>query len=386
MKHTLSHYPHKSTAALRSSVVLFSLISNPTIVRLALLSWKFLRFFRIPITPLVRFTGYYQFCAGKDVAASGTITTKMAQFGVQSVLDYANEHATNEHDFEDNLAAILETIREAKNNTAYPFAVLKPTAIGSFLLFEKMSTTNTLKHDELRAWNAIAKRLELCATEAKQSGIVLMIDAEESWIQAGVDKLILPLVKKYNKNRVVVAITLQLYLKERFSMYQKMIDEATKKDYFLGVKLVRGAYMEKERNRALKLGITSPVCDTKEHTDNQYHEALGLGVHHLNKHLCIVATHNEQDIAWVLGLCAEKNILLNTPNLWFSQLYGMRDYISFDLAAQGANVFKYVPFGPLEQSIPYLIRRALENSSMKNQTKREQFMLKQELKRRKAIA
>ncbi|MGB0279512.1 MAG: proline dehydrogenase family protein [Flavobacteriaceae bacterium] len=351
---------------------------------MALFAWQIFRFFRLPVAPFVRFTGYYQFCAGKDVASSAEVTSKMAVFRVKSVLDYANEHATNETDFEDNTAVILQTIGAAAQNDTYPFAVLKPTALGAFSLFEKRANGIALTNLEVAAWERTKNRLEECAKLAAASGIVLMIDAEESWIQPGVDALVLPLMKTYNQKRVVVAITLQLYLKGTFDRYKRLSAEA--KDYFLGVKLVRGAYMEKERQRAETLGIPSPVCDTKAQTDTQYRQALELALEKLSRNLCIVATHNESDIDWVVQACKQRNIPQNHKNLWFSQLYGMRDYISFDLAAQRANVFKYVPFGPLAQSIPYLIRRALENSSMKAQTAREQTMIKKELRLRKVNA
>jgi proline dehydrogenase len=210
-----------------------------------------------------------------------------------------------------------------------------------------------------------------------------MIDAEESWIQDGVDMLILPLLRKYNSHKVVVAITIQLYLKDRNILYKRLLKDAHDQGYLLGVKLVRGAYMEKERSRAAGLKISSPVCDNKYATDSQYKYALENALKNLNRHICIVATHNQLDINWVVEYCSRANISLGNPNLWFSQLYGMRDYISFSLAKQNANVFKYVPFGPLEQALPYLIRRALENSSMKSQTLQECLMLKKELKRRK---
>lgn len=379
-----SRYPHKSSRALRASLLLFQLLSYPVLVWLALVLWKFLRYVRFPIAPFIRFTGYYQFCAGKDVASCQVATSRMAAFNVKSVLDYANEHAKKESDFEENLNVILSTIYAAANNDAYPFAVLKPTAIGAFSLYEKNSNGLEFNTAELAAWERIKKRLEACATSAANSGIVLMIDAEESWIQLGVDALVLPLMEAHNKKRVVVAITIQLYLKGAFDYFKQLTAEAT--TYFLGVKLVRGAYMEKERKHAQLLGSPSPVCDTKAQTDQQYRQALVLALENLDTNLCIVATHNETDIEWVKQYVEKEIGRLQHKNLWFSQLYGMRDFISFSLAEQGANVLKYVPFGPLQQSIPYLTRRAIENSAVKVQTARELHMLKQELSRRNANA
>lgn len=386
MKHTHSYYPHKSTRELRASLVLFSLLSYQKLVFLGLLLWRFLRFFRLPVSTLVRFTGYYQFCAGKNVAACVEITHRMATFGVQSVLDYANEHAKSEEDFDHNVKIVLETIESAQENEAYPFAVVKPTAIGAFVLFEKKSTGVPFSNKEKQAWENSKKRFEQLMQKSKEAEIVLMIDAEESWIQPGIDTMVLPLLPKYNRNRVVVAVTLQLYIKGRAEVYDQLLLDAEKNGYFLGIKFVRGAYMEKERSRTLQLGIPSPVCDTKVETDAQYRQVLIRAIEELNTHLCIVATHNEDDISWVVNTCKKMNISLSNTNLWFSQLYGMRDYISFDLAAQGANVFKYVPFGPLDQSIPYLIRRALENSAVKTQTAIELSMIKKELQRRKVTA
>jgi proline dehydrogenase len=178
-------------------------------------------------------------------------------------------------------------------------------------------------------------------------------------------------------------MTIQLYLKGRNHVYKNLLKDADENGYILGVKLVRGAYMEKERKRASALKINNPVCESKHATDEQYRDALQHALKTLDKHFCIVATHNPSDIKWVVDYYVKNNIPLHNKNLWFSQLYGMRDYISFSLAKQGANVFKYVPFGPLKQAIPYLIRRALENSAMKTQTLQECLMLKKEIQRRK---
>lgn len=384
MAQATAKYPHKSSRELRASLVLFTLLSSPSIVRLGLMFWKFLQFIRFPVSPLVRFTGYYQFCAGKDVVASAAVTSRMRQHNVYSVLDYTHEHALNEQDFDHNLAVVLQTISEAQRSKSYPFVVVKPTALGAFRLFEKKSNGGAFSSEEQHGWDKTRKRFEQLAKETEKAGIVLMIDAEESWIQPGIDALVLPLLPTFNQKRVVVAITFQLYLKNQIENYKKLIIDATSNNYFLGVKWVRGAYMEKERDRAERLGITNPVCDTKDQTDLQYRQAVELALKHIDTQLCIVATHNESDILWVMDTCATFKISINNSNLWFSQLYGMRDYITFDLAAKGANVFKYVPFGPLSKSIPYLIRRALENSAVKSQTAREKVMIKAELKQRRA--
>lgn len=352
-------------------------------MRTSLYLWRFLQSIRFPTKHLISFTGYEQFCAGQDVISCHSITEKLAQYKVYSVLDYANEHAIAEIDYDHNTAAVLETIEAAKNNKAYPFAVVKPSAIGSFELYHKKGHGHKLNTSEQLIWTAMQQRFEQLANAAAQAAVVLMIDAEESWIQDGLDLLVLPLLVKYNSDKVVLALTIQLYLKDRDLVYKRLLKDADEKGYVLGVKLVRGAYMEKERSRAAALKISAPVCETKDATDIQYRDALQNAMQALDKHFCIVATHNQSDINWVVDYCSKNNISLGNANLWFSQLYGMRDYISFSLAEQGANVFKYVPFGPLEQAVPYLIRRALENSAMKSQTLQECMMLKNELRRRK---
>ena len=386
MKQTQSLYPHKTTAALRSSLVLFSLISNPIIVRLALLFWKLLRFFRIPINPLVRYAGYDQFCAGENVASCGPTLDRMLLHGVSSVLDYAHEHAQTEKDFAHNTAVILKTICAAELEKKQHFAVVKPSAIGLFSLFEDKSVNKPLTLAKQRAWESISDRFQTLTQAAQANGIVLMVDAEESWIQPAVNELLIPLLRKYNKKRVVLAVTIQLYLKDNDLHYKELLADAATHQYRLGVKLVRGAYLEKERERAHSLAIEAPVCATKAQTDSQFRKALEMGLEACHTHLCIVATHNEADVACCLTYCQENQIPVTQANLWFSQLYGMRDFISFSLAAKGANVFKYVPFGPVAQAVPYLIRRALENSSMKAQTARERSMIKEELRRRRANA
>lgn len=383
MDHTLPQYPHKSTRELKASLFLFRLLSRRFVVRTSLYVWRFLQRMRFPMKYLISFTGYEQFCAGQDVSSCATMTDKLAKHQVYSVLDYANEHATSAIDYDHNAAVVLETIEAAKNNPTYPFAVVKPSAIGSFELYQKMGAGHKLTASEQLIWTAMQQRFEQLANAAAQAAVVLMIDAEESWIQDGLDLLVLPLLVKYNSDKVVLALTIQLYLKDRNLVYKRLLKDADEKGYVLGVKLVRGAYMEKERSRAAALKISAPVCETKDATDIQYRDALQNAMQALDKHFCIVATHNQSDINWVVDYCSKNNISLGNANLWFSQLYGMRDYISFSLAEQGANVFKYVPFGPLEQAVPYLIRRALENSAMKSQTLQECMMLKNELRRRK---
>ena len=383
MHHTLPQYPHKSTRELRASLFLFRLLSRRFVVRTSLYVWRFLQSIRFPMKYLISFTGYEQFCAGQDVSSCAPMTEKLAKHQVHSVLDYANEHATSVIDYDHNAAVVLETIEVAKNNPTYPFAVVKPSAIGSFELYQKMGVGHKLTASEQLIWTAMQQRFEQLANAAAQAAVVLMIDAEESWIQDGVDLLVLPLLVKYNSDKIVVALTIQLYLKDRNLVYKSLLKDADEKGYVLGVKLVRGAYMEKERSRATALSMSVSVCETKDATDIQYRDALQNAMQALNKHFCIVATHNQSDINWVVDYCSKNNISLGNANLWFSQLYGMRDYISFSLAEQGANVFKYVPFGPLEQAVPYLMRRALENSAMKSQTLQECMMLKKELRRRK---
>ena len=383
MHHTLPQYPHKSTRDLKASLFLFRLLSRRFVVRTSLYVWRFLHSIRFPMKYLISFTGYEQFCAGQNVTSCATMTEKLALHKVYSVLDYANEHAASAIDYDHNAAVVLETIEAAKNNIAYPFAVVKPSAIGSFNLYQKKGMGHTLTESEQLIWTAMQQRFEHLANAAAQAAVVLMIDAEESWIQDGVDLLVLPLLVKYNSDKVVLALTIQLYLKDRNLVYKNLLKDADEKGYVLGVKLVRGAYMEKERSRAAALKISAPVCETKDATDIQYRDALENAMQALDKHFCVVATHNQSDINWVVGCCSKNNISLGNANLWFSQLYGMRDYISFSLAEQGANVCKYVPFGPLEQAVPYLIRRALENSAMKSQTLQECLMLKKELRRRK---
>lgn len=383
LQNTSFQYPHKSTRELKASLFLFRLISRRFVVHTSLYIWRFLKIIRFPTKLLIDFTGYEQFCAGQDVASCSSISEKLAKHKVFSVLDYANEHAKSAIDYDHNTSVVLETIEAAKNNSTYPFTVVKPSAIGPFELYQKKGTRIKLSDEEELIWNSIHKRFELLVHKASNSAVILMIDAEESWIQDGVDILLMPLFKKYNKNKVVVVMTIQLYLKGRNLVYKNLLKDADENGYILGVKLVRGAYMEKEYKRASALKINNPVCESKHTTDEQYRDALQNAIQALNKHFCIVATHNQSDIKWAVDHCVKNNIPLSNKNLWFSQLYGMRDYISFSLAKQGANVFKYVPFGPLKQAIPYLIRRALENSAMKMQTLQECLMLKKEIQRRK---
>ena len=378
-------YPNKTIDELKSSLLLFYLLESSAIVLIALQIWKILNFFKIPLKPLISLTGYNQFCAGETIEECNHVAEKLERYGVYSVFDYNIEHSFFEHDFEKNLESILNTIKYQKKNNKLNFCVVKPSSIGHFLIYEKKSQNFFLSESENEKWNKILKRFDILAKHAENSNVVLMIDSEESWIQRAIDEIIISLMKKYNNKKVVVATTIQLYLKNRDNYYREHLKKSKELNFIYAVKIVRGAYMQKETKRSKNLGIDNPICSSKNVTDKQFRNAIKIGIQNSKNHLCIIATHNEDDIQYTIRLCKKLKIKLQNNNIWFSQLYGMRDYISFSLSSKKINVLKYIPFGPLNLSVPYLIRRAIENSSVKKQLRKERKMIKSEIKKRKFI-
>ncbi|RYD72082.1 MAG: proline dehydrogenase, partial [Sphingobacteriales bacterium] len=260
---------------------------------------------------------------------------------------------------------------------------LKTTAIASESILEKVSKGETLNETEKQEWKKVNQRFETLCDTAFTSKVPVMIDAEDSWIQPAIDKLTLDMMKKYNKERVFVLNTYQMYKKDSLGILQENLKYAQEKGFKIGAKLVRGAYMEKERKRAAEKGYPDPINDTKENTDRDYNEAVKLCMANLEQVLVIVATHNEESSKLGAELLQKTGNKTNNPTVWFSQLLGMCDHISFTLSAQGFNVAKYVPYGPVKAVTPYLIRRAEENSSMEGQAKKEIALIKTELAERK---
>jgi proline dehydrogenase len=303
--------------------------------------------------------------------------------GVSSVLDYSVEGKEEEDQFDAALRMTLKTIDFAKERQAIPFAVFKPTGLGRFELYQKVGEKQALSPKEQAEWDRVVARFDLVCSEGHKKDVGLLIDAEESWMQDAADEVVTEMMRKYNKEKTIVYNTLQMYRWDRLDYLRNLHTQAKNEGFFIGIKIVRGAYMEKENLRAEEKGYPSPICSTKEATDVNYDAAVSYMVDHLESMSIFAGTHNEESTYFLMNLMKERGIKTNDSRIWFGQLYGMSDNISYNLAEQGYNVSKYLPFGPVKDVMPYLIRRAEENTSVAGQTSRELSLIKAERKRRK---
>ncbi|WP_417941391.1 proline dehydrogenase family protein [Flavobacterium sp. RS13.1] len=373
----------KSDTELDRAYFLFKMIDSEPLVRIGTAVTNFAIKAHLPVEGLIRATVFDHFCGGVNENDCLTVVDKMFTKGVSSVLDYSVEGKEEEEQFDAALEMTLRTIEFAKERLAIPFAVFKPTGLGRFELYEKLGEKQTLTSKEQEEWKRVVARFDRVCSEAHKKDVALLIDAEESWMQDAADDLVTDMMRKYNKDKVIVFNTLQLYRWDRLD-YLKRLHEVAKKDgFYIGMKLVRGAYMEKENKRAEEKNYVSPICVSKEATDDNYDAAVQYMLDHLDSMSIFAGTHNELSSYKLMEMMQQKGISKNDNKVWFGQLYGMSDNISYNLAENGYNVAKYLPFGPVKDVMPYLIRRAEENTSVAGQTSRELSMIKAERKRRK---
>ena len=376
-------YKLKSNRELFRALYLFKLISNQRLVafltKVAILAIKF----KLPISFLFKYTVFKQFCSGISEKDSIDEVDRLASYNVKSYMHYASESQKSEVGMDESLTKILDTLKFSSGKSALQFTVFKATSLGPIDLFEKVSAGIGLNYEEKNIWRRVLKRIEVCCKTARSLNVKIFIDAEESWIQSAIDDIAESMMAKFNTKKTYVFTTIQMYRIDRLAYLKKIIDKAEEKKFLIGVKLVRGAYMEKENIRAKNLGISSPICKNKKATDLNFDKALE---HIIDKvHICnlFIGSHNEESIIKATKLMNKYKYKNNHPFIWFSQLYGMADHISFNLALEGYQVVKYVPFGPVKEVIPYLIRRAEENTSVSGQTPRELSLIKKEIRRRK---
>ncbi|PKP19223.1 MAG: proline dehydrogenase, partial [Bacteroidetes bacterium HGW-Bacteroidetes-23] len=299
------------------------------------------------------------------------------------VLDYSVEGKEEEIEFDAAMKKTLKIIEFAKEKDAIPFAVFKPTGFGRFDLYTKVGEKQALNFEEHAEWDRVVARYEAVCKLAQERNVPLLIDAEESWMQDAADELVTQMMRKYNKEKAIVFNTLQMYRWDRLDYLKKLHEQAKSEGFYIGMKLVRGAYMEKENKRAEENGYKTPICATKAASDENYDAAVAYMVEHIDKMAIFAGTHNELSSYKLMELMKSKGLSSNDQRIWFGQLYGMSDNISYDLAANGYNVAKYLPFGPVRDVMPYLIRRAEENTSVAGQTSRELMLIKKERERRK---
>jgi len=382
-ENTETAFELKSDSELERAYFLFKMISSEPLVRIGTAATNFALKAHLPVEKLIRATVFDHFCGGVNEDDCLPVIDKLYTKGVSSVLDYSVEGKSVENQFDNALAKILKIINFCDEREAMPIVVFKPTGFGRFLLYQKKTEGVALTSEEEAEWGRIVGRFDAVCKLAKEKDVEVLIDGEESWMQDAADDLVEEMMRRYNKDVAVVYNTLQLYRWDRLDYLKQLHERAKAGGFKIGMKIVRGAYMEKERERALDKGYNSPICENKKATDDNFDETLNYILQNLKDISVFIGTHNELSCYLAMDLMKTHNISKEDNRIWFGQLYGMSDHISFNLAAQGYNVAKYIPFGPVKDVMPYLIRRAEENTSVSGQTSRELSLLKTERKRRK---
>lgn len=375
----------KSNKALKKANFLFSVVNNPFMSGLSTNAVKLGMTLRLPIEGIIKFTIFQHFCGGETIKESKETIEELAEYHIGTILDYSVEGEENETSFDKTCAEIIKTVETANKSSDIPFSVFKVTGVAPTNLFVKMQAGKELSASEQESFRKVEKRVEDICQRAFDCDVPILIDAEETWIQNPIDALAYSMMKKFNKEKAIVFNTFQMYRTDTLSTLKNAFHYAAMGNYFLGVKLVRGAYMEKERERAEKLGYESPIQPTKDATDTNFDNGLAFCIDNKQRISLVCGSHNEYS-NYYLALLMEKHSLKNNdPRVWFAQLYGMSDNISFNLAKAGYNVAKYVPYGPVRSVVPYLLRRASENTSVAGQSSRELSLIRKELKRRKSL-
>lgn len=373
----------KSDSQLERAYFLFKMIQNQPMVKIGSAVTNFALKVHLPIEGLIRSTVFDHFCGGVTEDDCLPIIENMYANGkVHSVLDYSVEGKDEEASFDGALEKILKILNFCEEKKSIPYAVFKPTGFGRFALYQKISEGKELSESEKQEWSRVEARFHKVCKSALEKDVPLLIDAEESWMQKAADDLIEELMATYNKEKAIVFNTLQMYRHDRMEYLKQLHQKAHQEGFHIGMKVVRGAYMEKERERAKEKGYPSPICENKLATDENYDNAIKYMMEHKNMAL-FAGTHNEESSYLLMELAKQYGIKNDDKRLWFGQLFGMSDHISYNLANEGYNVAKYLPFGPVRDVMPYLIRRAEENTSVAGQTSRELNLLKTERKRRK---
>jgi proline dehydrogenase len=372
----------KSDGELKKSHFIFTMMGQPWLVNIGSKATMLALRWNLPVQGLVRNTIFDQFCGGTTDEECMPLVEKMFELGVSSILDYSVEGKENESDFDAVVGKKLTLIHAASHHNALPFEVVKPTGIGRFYIWQKITEGLALTPDEQLEWGRIYNRVDLLCKTAVDSEISLLFDGEETWMQDAADDLIQEMMQKYNREKTYIYNTIQCYRHDRLDYIKKLHAHAVENDYIIGAKIVRGAYMEKERDRAAGLKYPSPICKDKTETDAMFNAVMHFILDRLDHIKLCIGTHNEQSTLAAMKVLKDLQIEPNTQDVWFGQLYGMSDHLTYNLAALGHNTFKILPFGPLKDVMPYLIRRANENTSVAGQIGRELNLLKQELERR----
>ncbi len=373
----------KNDAQLERAYFLFKMISKEPLVKIGTAATKFALNLNLPVEGLIRSTVFDHFCGGVNEKDCMPVVDSLDSVKVFSVLDYSVEGKEEEVQFDATMEKVIELIRFARHKEAMPFSVFKPTGLGRFMIWQKITEKETLTAAEQDEWERIKLRYENICKVAHECDIALLIDGEETWMQDAADELCEQMMEKYNREKPIVYNTLQCYRWDRLEYLKGIHKRALDKGYHLGFKVVRGAYMEKENDRAEERGYPTPICANKKATDDLFNSVVEYIINHLEEISLFLGSHNEESSYLAMQHMAAKRIKRSDHRIWFGQLYGMSDHISYNLAEEGYNVAKYIPFGPVKDVMPYLIRRAEENTSVAGQTSRELDLIKREKKRRK---
>lgn len=373
----------KSDAELRQKYWLFKMMNSPWLVDLGTNSTEFALSLGLPVQGIIKQTIFKQFCGGETIEECEPTIRELWKARIGTILDYSVEGKSEEVVFEETKEEIIRTIKRANGDEKLPFAVFKVTGLAPLGTLEKVSAGTELPEKNKVKWESAQRRvLEICEY-GHSVGQRIFVDAEDSWIQGAIDQLATAMMEKFNREKPLIFNTLQMYRPDRLELLKRAHEQAKKGGYTLAVKLVRGAYMEKERARAAEMGYPSPIQPDKASTDRDYDAAVDYCLEHVDEIAFVAGTHNEKSVQLLAQKMHAKQLPANHPHIFFSQLYGMSDNLSYILAKNGYNVSKYVPYGPVKDSIPYLIRRARENTAITGQMSRELELVSQEMKRRK---
>lgn len=376
-------YSAKSDRQLQKANLLFSVVNNPVMSDMATGLVKTAFWLRLPVKGIIKKTVFELFCGGENIEDSQETIDELAQFNIGTILDYSVEGAEDEDSFNNTKNEILRTINKAAGNKDIPFSVFKPTGMAPNALLENVSAGKKLSSEEQQEWDKFYSRVNDICHYAYKMDVRVLIDAEDSWLQNAIDTIAYEMMQHYNKEKALIFNTFQMYRKDMLNNLRHAQQKAAMHQHYLGAKLVRGAYMEKERERAEEKGYPDPIQPTKEATDEDFNKALNFCIDNKQRVSVMCGSHNEYSNKFLAMLMEKHSMPPNDDRVWFAQLYGMGDNISFNLAKKGYNVAKYVPYGPVKAVLPYLLRRAQENTSVAGQSSRELSMIRKELARRK---
>ena len=373
----------KSNFELLRAQFLFNIIENRTLVKLSTLLTNFALKFYLPVTPIIKMTVFNHFCGGVSELDCNPVIKKMYDKRVCSVLDFSTEAFNSEIEFDNCYDKKISIIEFIKDRPEIPFAVFKPTCLGSLDLFKKKTIHEDLSYKDNILWNRVIERFKGVCQKAYDNDIKILIDAEEVFVQKAIDDLALLMMRKFNREMPIVFNTVQMYRWDRLKYLNDLLNDKANNGLIFGFKLVRGAYMEKERLIAKSLNVKSPICITKNETDSNFNSGLDFVFNNLDRISLVCGSHNENSVIKIMEIMKNKNLKVSDDKIWFGQLFGMSDNVTFNLAKMGYNTFKILPFGPVRNLMPYLIRRAEENTSVKGQTGRELQLILNERRRRK---